>query len=129
MATHKILVVDDQQAITCSLSFCLIKEGYEVLVAENGLDAVKMVVNNTPDLIISDIMMPEVDGYELCRRIREYHKTRDIPFIFLTARTTDDNKVKAIQMGGDDYIVKPFDLQELLLKVRRKLEQRVPASP
>ena len=123
-----ILIVDDEPAITCSLSYCLKKEGYNVLVAENGLDAVRMVVNHIPDLIISDIMMPEVDGYEFCRRIREYYRTRKIPFIFLTARSTDENKIEAVRLGGDDFVTKPFDLGELMLKVRRTLDRKLSAT-
>ncbi|NNE08459.1 MAG: response regulator [Gemmatimonadetes bacterium] len=123
MSKPVIMIVDDEDAITSSLSYCLQKEGYEVLVAYNGADAIKMVVNRVPDLIVSDIMMPEVDGFEFCRRIRDYYKTRDIPFIFLTAKTTDRDKVEAVRLGGDDYVTKPFDLQELILKVRRSLEK------
>ncbi len=123
MSKPIIMIVDDEDAITSSLSYCLQKEGYEVLVAYNGADAIKMVVNRVPDLIISDIMMPEVDGFEFCRRIRDYYKTRTIPFIFLTAKTTDRDKVEAVRLGGDDYVTKPFDLQELILKVQRSLEK------
>lgn len=122
MSKPIIMIVDDEDAITSSLSYCLQKEGYEVLVAFNGADAIKMVVKRVPDLIISDIMMPEVDGFEFCRRIRDYYKTREIPFIFLTAKTTDRDKVEAVRLGGDDYITKPFDLQELILKVRRSIK-------
>ncbi len=128
MSQATILIVDDEPAITCSLSYSLRQEGYNVLVAENGLDAVKMVVNQLPDLIISDIMMPEVDGYELCRRIREYYKTKEIPFIFLTAKSTDANKIEAVRLGGDDFMIKPFDLKKLILKVQRTLESRLTAS-
>ncbi len=128
MSRETILIVDDEPSITTSLSFCLRQEGYEVLVAENGLDAVKRVMESVPDLIISDITMPEVDGYEFCRRIREYYRTKSIPFIFLTARSTDENKLKAVRMGGDDYMTKPFDLPRLVVKIRQTLEARLAPS-
>lgn len=124
MDHRTILVVDDEPAITASLAYCLEQEGYRVVVASNGEEAVRLVMHEVPDLIVSDIMMPRVDGYELCRRIRTYYKTNTIPFLFLTAKTAAESKLKGMRLGSDDYITKPFDLSELLLKVRRILDCR-----
>ncbi|MFH1279891.1 MAG: response regulator [Candidatus Eisenbacteria bacterium] len=128
MSQHRILVVDDEPAITASLAYCLEQEGYRVLVAENGEEAARTVIREVPDLIISDITMPGVDGYEFCRRIREYYKTRDIPFLFLSAQSTLESKLKGMKLGGDDFITKPFDLSELVVKVKRILGRRQPVS-
>jgi len=124
MDHRTILVVDDEPAITASLAYCLEQEGYRVVVASNGEEAVRLVMHEVPDLIVSDIMMPRVDGYELCRRIRTYYKTNTIPFLFLTAKTAAESKLKGMRLGSDDYITKPFDLSELLLKVRRILDRK-----
>jgi DNA-binding response OmpR family regulator len=128
MSQHTILVVDDEPAIVASLAYCLEMEGYRVLTASNGEDAARKILEVVPDLIISDIMMPGVDGYELCRRIRLYYKTRRVPFLFLTAKTAAESKLKGMKLGGDDYITKPFDLSELVLKVRRVLARTYPVS-
>jgi DNA-binding response OmpR family regulator len=127
MTQRTILVVDDEPAITASLSYCLEQEGYHVVAASNGEDAARKVLDAVPDLIISDIMMPGVDGYELCRRIRAYYKTREIPFLFLSAKSTAESKVRGMKLGSDDYITKPFDLNELITKVGRILS-RSPAQ-
>ena len=119
-----ILIVDDEPAITLSLSFCLEQEGYRVLMAESGQKAVEIVVNDVPDLIISDVMMPEMDGFEFCRRIREYYKTRQIPFLFLSAMSTRESQEFGMQMGGTDFIPKPFNVSELVLKVRAILREQ-----
>jgi DNA-binding response OmpR family regulator len=123
MSQHTILVVDDEPAITASLSYCLEQEGYRVIVASSGEDAARKILNSIPDLIISDIMMPGVDGYELCRRIRDYYKTREIPFLFLSAKSTAESKIRGMKLGSDDYITKPFDLRDLITKVGRLLSR------
>jgi len=128
MSQHTILVGDDEPAITASLAYCLEQEGYRVVVASNGEEAARQVLDSVPDLIISDIMMPGVDGFELCRRIREYYKTREIPFLFLSAKSTIESKLQGMKLGGDDYITKPFDLADLVLKVRRILARRKSVS-
>ncbi|MFH1679460.1 MAG: response regulator, partial [Candidatus Eisenbacteria bacterium] len=107
MSQHTILVVDDEPAIVASLAYCLEMEGFRVITASNGEDAARKILKVVPDLIISDIMMPGVDGYELCRRIRSYYKTRQVPFLFLTARSAAESKVRGMKLGGDDYITKP----------------------
>lgn len=128
MSRKTILVVDDEPAIIASLAYCLEQEGFRVILAPNGEEALNQVLAQVPDLIISDIMMPGIDGYEFCRRIREYYKTRQIPFLFLSAKGTVENKLKGMKMGGDDYITKPFELSELILKVRRILARRPAVS-
>lgn len=119
-----ILVVDDEPAITLSLSFCLEQEGYRVLMAESGQKAVEIVVDDVPDLIISDVMMPEMDGFEFCRRIRDYYRTRQIPFLFLSAMNTPESQEFGMKLGCTDYISKPFNVSELVLKVRSILQEQ-----
>ncbi|MBN1827050.1 MAG: response regulator [Candidatus Eisenbacteria bacterium] len=128
MNKPNILIVDDEQAITASLSYCLEKEGFDVQVADSGEQAVRTVLDRVPDLIISDVMMPGMDGYEFCRRIREYHKTENIPFLFLTARDGHESQVRGKSFGCTEYITKPFDLNELVRRVRAILASRT-ASP
>jgi len=128
MDQQTILVVDDEPAITASLSYCLEQEGFHVILAGSGEEAAKYVVDQVPDLIISDVMMPGMDGFEFCRRIRDYYKTRDIPFLFLSAKSGEESKLRGMELGGDDYISKPFDLNELVTKVRRILADRPAVS-
>ena len=127
MSQPTILIVDDEPAITASLSYCLEKEGFDVQTAGSGEEAVRTVLDRVPDLIISDVMMPGMDGYEFCRRIREYYKTGDIPFLFLTARDNPESAEKGKQFGCTEYITKPFDLNELVRRVRSILGSRAAA--
>ena len=101
---QRILVVDDEQAITDFVSFNLSKEGYQVDVAHNGNEAVDMANANDYDLVILDVMLPGIDGYEVCRRIRA---KSNVPVLFLSARDTELDKVVGLELGGDDYLAKP----------------------
>ena len=94
----------------------------------SGEGAATQVLGSVPDLILSDIMMPGVAGFELCRSIREYHKTREIPCLFVSAKSPIESKLQGMKLGGDDYITKPFDLADLVLKVRRILARRKSVS-
>ena len=98
---QRILVVDDEQAITDFVSFNLSKEGYQVDVAHNGNEAVDMANANDYDLVILDVMLPGIDGYEVCRRIRA---KSNVPVLFLSARDTELDKVVGLELGGDDYL-------------------------
>lgn len=117
---QRILVVDDEQAITDFVSFNLSKEGYQVDVAHNGNEAVDMANANDYDLVILDVMLPGIDGYEVCRRIRA---KSNVPVLFLSARDTELDKVVGLELGGDDYLAKPFGIRELLARVHALLRR------
>lgn len=116
----KILVVDDEPSITEFVSYALKKEGYRTDVADNGEDALELAAKNTYDLYVLDIMLPGMDGYELCRRLRA--KTA-APVLFLSARDTELDKVVGLEIGGDDYLSKPFGVRELIARVRALLRR------
>jgi two-component system, OmpR family, response regulator len=111
----RILVVDDEPAITELLSTALRYLGYQVTTAETGFGALEAATNAAPDLVILDVMLPDIDGFEVCRRLRAGHDF--VPVIFLTARDAEDDRVTGFVRGGDDYVTKPFSLQELTLRV------------
>ncbi len=117
---QRILVVDDEQSITDFVSFNLSKEGYKVDVAHDGNIAVDMASQAEYDLIILDVMLPGIDGYEVCRRIRA---KSNVPVLFLSARDTELDKVVGLELGGDDYLAKPFGIRELLARVHALLRR------
>lgn len=119
-STTRILVVDDEDTITDFVSFVLQREGYVADVAKNGEEALELVSQNNYDLYILDIMLPGMDGYELCRRLRT---STDAPVLFLSARDTELDKVVGLEIGGDDYLVKPFGVRELIARVRALLRR------
>jgi two-component system response regulator VicR len=121
----KILVVDDEKPIVDIIKFNLKKEGYEVVVAYDGLEAVEVNEKEKPDLIMLDIMMPKIDGYEACKKIREKYNT---PIIMLTARAEELDKVLGLELGADDYVTKPFGTRELMARVKANLRKRVAAK-
>ncbi len=118
-----IMIVEDSEDVRFFLS-SILKNQYNLILAENGVDALEKSVEQLPDLIISDIMMPEMDGLEFCKRIKSDWKTSHIPVILLTARTTVDNKVEGLEYGADDYLTKPFNSRELTARIKNLLEQR-----
>lgn len=118
----KILIVDDHASNIQAVVEVLSDEGYNVKYAENGTEAVNLVKTEDFDLILLDIMMPIMDGYEVCRNLQEDEKSKDIPIIFLTARTDIQSVKKAFSVGGLDYINKPFNIDELLARVKTHLE-------
>ncbi len=119
----KILVVDDEKAIVDILVFNLKKDGYEVLVAYDGEEALHIVFEEDPDLVLLDIMMPKLDGFQVCRKIREKMNT---PIIMLTARAEEVDKVLGLELGADDYVTKPFGVRELMARVKANLRRTVP---
>ncbi|MCE1189922.1 MAG: response regulator [Ignavibacteria bacterium] len=118
---NRILVIEDEAGIRDNIHMLLEAEGYEVLLAANGETGIKIAFELTPDLIICDIMMPVMDGYEVIRQIQLDNKTRTIPFIFLTARVERSDLRTGMELGADDYIFKPFDAEELLSAIRTRL--------
>jgi len=117
----KILVVEDDVAIAFGLQKNLKFEGYDVLVATDGESGLERAVNDRPDLIVLDIMLPKVNGFEICETLRK--KGIDIPVIFLTAKAQESDKILGLDMGGDDYITKPFSVRELLARVKTILRR------
>ena len=111
----KILVVDDEKTLVKGIKFNLENEGYEVECAYDGSSAVELARNNRFDLLILDVMMPEVDGLEACMRIREFS---NVPIIMLTAKSEDADKLMGFECGADDYLTKPFSVDELLARLR-----------
>jgi PleD family two-component response regulator len=119
---YKVLVADDEDHIRRILKFQLEKHGYRVVLAENGEVALELVRRESPDLVILDLMMPKIDGFEACRRIRKNFQTAQIPIIMLTAKSELPDKIKGLQDGANDYLIKPYSNEELLLRVQNVLE-------
>ena len=118
MTKRKILIADDEANIRELLNYNLMAAGYDVIQAENGMQAVLAAQEQAPDLIILDIMMPVMDGLSACIRIKENPKTSSLPVIMLSAKGDEPDKVLGLELGADDYIVKPFGIQELLARVK-----------
>lgn len=116
----KILVVDDEQLLVKGIRFNLQNDGYEVIVGYNGVEALELAKAEQPDLIILDIMMPEMDGLTACVKIREFS---DVPIILLTAKADDMDKLMGFEQGADDYLTKPFNILELKARVRALLRR------
>lgn len=116
---NKILIVDDEPNILLSLEFLFKKEGYHVYIARDGGEALDIIAENLPELIILDIMMPNVDGYEVAKYVREKHK--EVKIIFLTAKSKQPDIQKGLDLGVDLYLVKPFSTKELVAKVKTLL--------
>lgn len=117
---YKILVVDDEASIVNIIAYNLKKEGYQVITASDGEQAYELAMAEHPDLVLLDIMMPKMDGYEVCRKIRE---KSNMPIIMLTARADEVDKVLGLEMGADDYVTKPFGSRELMARVKANLRR------
>ncbi|EJE7234747.1 TPA: response regulator transcription factor [Clostridium botulinum] len=122
MNYEKILIVDDDKEIVNLIQFHLKNEGYDTLKACNGNEALRLVENNDIDLIILDIMMPELDGIEICRRVR---MVKNIPIIILSAKSSEIDKVIGLSIGADDYVIKPFSTVELIARVKAQLRRYI----
>ncbi|HEY9646607.1 MAG TPA: two-component system response regulator [Chroococcidiopsis sp.] len=120
----KILVVDDHPSSRMTAVALLSVEGYDVIEAENGLAALECVVGADPDLILLDVMMPEMDGYEVCRRLKQDEQTRLTPIVFVTALNDRRARLRGIEAGGDDFLSKPFDQIELSARVKSLVRQK-----
>ena len=120
MTGNKILVVEDDGTLRTMLEYNLNKEGYKVLASADGLDAVEKARREKPELIILDVMLPELDGLEVCRILR---KDMIVPILMLTARTDEIDKIVGLEVGADDYMTKPFSMRELLARVRAMLRR------
>jgi two-component system response regulator VicR len=116
----KILVVDDEKPISDIIKFNLIKEGYDIETAFDGEEALKKVYQFQPDLVLLDVMLPKLDGFQVCRRIRE---SFNMPIIMLTAKEEEVDKVLGFELGADDYITKPFGMRELIARVKANIRR------
>lgn len=124
--TPNILVAEDEDSLATLLNYNLEKEGYAVAVAADGEEALMMVDEKLPDLILLDWMLPKVSGIEVCRRLRARTETRNIPIIMLTARGEETDRIRGLDTGADDYIVKPFSMSELSARIRAVLRRLRP---
>ena len=122
----RILVVDDDRAMLKLLRASLENEGFEVTTAADGVSALKAVKNNQPDLIVLDIMLPDIDGFEICRMVREWST---LPIIALSGQCGLEYKVRCLNLGADDYVTKPFSIEELVARIRTALRRRMLDSP
>ncbi|HAQ34154.1 MAG: phosphate regulon transcriptional regulatory protein PhoB [Maricaulis sp.] len=113
-----ILVVEDEDALATLLQYNLEKEGYQVTVAGDGEEAMMLVEENNPDLVLVDWMLPKVSGIEVCRRLRGRQESRNVPIIMLTARGEEADRIRGLDTGADDYVVKPFSMTELFARIR-----------
>ena len=113
-----ILVVEDEDALSTLLQYNLEKEGYQVSVAGDGEEALMLADEATPDLVLVDWMLPKLSGIEVCRRLRNRSETRNVPIIMLTARGEEADRIRGLDTGADDYVVKPFSMTELFARIR-----------
>lgn len=119
----KILIVEDEFYLAETIKARLEYAGYEVATAENGAEGLKFLGQGKPDLILMDVMMPVMDGWEATRRIKADPKLKQIPVIFLTARAQHEDHIKAHEVGGDDYLSKPFEADELMAMIKKWIEK------
>jgi two-component system phosphate regulon response regulator PhoB len=130
MPKEKILVVEDDKHISRLVKYNVDKSGYNCLVAEDGDEALDILGRQNIDLIILDIMLPEIDGFEVCRTLKQDIKLKNIPIIMLTAKGEEVDRIVGLELGADDYVVKPFSPRELMLRVKAVLRRKkMPESP
>ena len=123
----RVLVVEDEAALAALLDYNLTKEGFDVRISSDGDEAMLLLAEDPPDLVLLDWMLPGLSGIELCRHIRARAETRDIPVIMLTARSEEADRVRGLDTGADDYLTKPFSIQEMVARVRALLRRSRPA--
>lgn len=121
MSKKRILVVDDEVDLVETVRFSIELEGYDVLVAYNGEEGLNQARKENPDLILLDLMLPKLDGYKVCRLLKFDERYKNIPILMLTAKTQDKDKAIGMETGADEYITKPFEIDELVKKVKHYL--------
>lgn len=124
----RILIVEDEIDLLQSIRYSLEKEGFEVLTAATGKEGVKLATEKAPDLVVLDLMLPDMSGLDVCRELRSAEATRELPIIMATARSDEIDRVVGFEVGADDYVVKPFSVRELTLRIRAVLRRRQPAT-
>ena len=122
-----ILLVEDEKSIITLIKYNLEKEGFKVFCSETGEDALKIIKEKTPDLVILDWMLPDTSGIDVCRQIKIDKKLKNIPVLILTAKGEPDDKIKGLEVGADDYVTKPFNNKELLLRVKSLIKRSKPS--
>jgi DNA-binding response OmpR family regulator len=128
--SKKVLIADDEPSIVAAVEFLLRREGYDVRVARDGEEVLKLVEASTPDLVLLDVMMPGKSGYEVCARLRERPEWRDLKIIMLSAKGRDAEVTKGLSLGADVYITKPFSTRDLIAKIHALLgSDSTPGEP
>lgn len=125
LGSYKVLIVEDDRNLLDTLKYNLRKESYEVVTAVDGVEALDVARREKPDLIILDLMLPRLSGFEVCRILR---KDRNVPILMLTAKADEADKIVGLEIGADDYVTKPFSLRELLARIRAMLRRSQPAE-
>jgi two-component system, sensor histidine kinase and response regulator len=127
LSTRKplIFIIDDIMENVKILGSILLEQGYDISMANNGAMALKMIEKISPDLVLLDIMMPDINGFEVCRQFKEMEKMKSVPVIFLTARSDSEDIIKGFQLGGVDYIIKPFNNEELIVRVKTHIDLKL----
>ncbi len=125
--SKRVLIVDDEKAIVDILEFNLQRDGYDTLKAYDGPEGLRMAREENPDLLLLDIMLPGMDGFEVCRTLRG--EGNDVPIVMITAREEETDKVFGLEIGADDYVTKPFSMRELLARVKANMRRTVSAAP
>jgi len=126
--TDRILIVEDEIDLLQSLRYSLEKEGFEVVTATTGAEGAKLSREKAPDLMVLDLMLPDMSGLDVCREVRKHDVTRELPIIMATARSDEIDRVVGFEVGADDYVVKPFSVRELGLRIRAVLRRRSPGA-
>ena len=132
MAEGFVLVIDDEKELLELVRYNLEKEGYRIRTAENGADGLEAAARELPDIVIVDLMLPGIDGLEVCRRLRADQRTARTPIIMLTAKSTETDRVVGLEMGADDYVTKPFSPRELAARIKailRRVSERQSPTP
>ncbi len=125
---ERILIIEDEANIAQTIRYNLEKEGFHVLTASDGAKGLKLAQLELPSLILLDLMLPEVDGLEVCKLLKNENKTKTIPIIILTAKSQESDKVVGLELGADDYLTKPFSMRELIARVKAVLRRAQPAE-
>jgi DNA-binding response OmpR family regulator len=126
---QRILLADDEHDLIWAIQHSLSNDGYQVVTACDGMDALMAAGRHQPDLVILDVSMPRLDGWQVCQSLRRDEALAGVPILFLTGSDTVDDRIRGLEEGADDYLVKPFDLRELKARVRALLRRRAPAAP
>lgn len=126
---HRILIIEDEEDLVATMAYNLEREGFETVTATLGHEGVELAMGTpTPDLILLDLMLPDMPGTEVCRQIRADARTRKVPLIMVTAKSDEIDRVVGFEVGADDYVVKPFSVRELLLRIRAVLRRAQPVA-